>query len=359
MKREQSLTDNITIVTWNINGVGNKLENSLCKNLILDKDIICLNEIKTAHTFSVPGFHTYTSRGENRHRGGCAVLMKNRLHAELCHMDIMEDLILFRFRSIPITFISCYIPPKDSPYFSLEAVARLNSLLRENPTENYMLVGDLNCKYAGLRESFVKDSNVYQYRLPEDNMIRPNDNAQILLDVLCPSMTLINGLCNSDTSVGFTNALTFRQRNRWVSELDHVYISDRIVNAVTALDINSDLRLPSNHAPVSTTLDISKVDCRLAMLQNLESRSVSLGNYSSLKYNPSCLSSPQIRWNKICKREVADYLTRTEPPIIDERFEVNDMVAKVNFALRECLVQNEIRVETQLSRPHDELQPRP
>ena len=52
MKREQSLTDNITIVTWNINGVGNKLENSLCKNLILDKDIICLNEIKTAHTFS-------------------------------------------------------------------------------------------------------------------------------------------------------------------------------------------------------------------------------------------------------------------------------------------------------------------
>ena len=42
--------------------------------------------IKTAETFSIPGYVSYTSSGDDaRHRGGCAVLIRNRLNEELAH----------------------------------------------------------------------------------------------------------------------------------------------------------------------------------------------------------------------------------------------------------------------------------
>ena len=116
-------------MSWNINGVKNKLENNQVQNFMLDYDIVCLNETKTDQKFDLPVYQTYLSRGDNRHRGGCAVLVKSYLNKMLCHMNWNNaDLVVFKFQFIPITFIAAYIPRHDSPYFSDDIIASVNGI---------------------------------------------------------------------------------------------------------------------------------------------------------------------------------------------------------------------------------------
>ena len=150
--RSEQRDPTLTVITWNVNGVKNKLENSAVQNILFEADIVCLNEIKTGLSCALPGYVTYTSGGDRKHRGGCAVLIKNRLNDELLQMNRSEqDLIRFWFKQYSkIQFTATYIPPSDSPYFSLDCIARLNTAVCENPDDNVVILGDLNCRYASL-----------------------------------------------------------------------------------------------------------------------------------------------------------------------------------------------------------------
>ena len=89
-----------------------KLENPFVYSNITKANVICLNEIKTDKTFGIPGYKTFTSGGPERHRGGVAVLIDNKLSEDLVRVDCSNpDVVIFRFASVPITFIACYIPP--------------------------------------------------------------------------------------------------------------------------------------------------------------------------------------------------------------------------------------------------------
>ena len=63
---------------WNIHGVGNRLENKTVLDWISSHHIIFLSELKTGWQFSVPGYVVIRkTEGNNMHRGGVAVLVKN------------------------------------------------------------------------------------------------------------------------------------------------------------------------------------------------------------------------------------------------------------------------------------------
>lgn len=67
------------IISWNVNGVKNKMENNLVWQVLKQADIVFLNEIKIGSLFSLPGFKTYKSAAVKSNRGGCAMLIRNNL----------------------------------------------------------------------------------------------------------------------------------------------------------------------------------------------------------------------------------------------------------------------------------------
>ena len=165
---------NLSIVTWNINGVCNKLENRKVREVLQSYDIICLNETKTSANFSLPGYVTYTSSGENLNRGGCAVLLKNPISTAIVEIECSKtDYVYFRLKGCPdVMFVSCYIAPKSSPYYGVDMVADLNTLMNMYPERRFVIFGDTNSRFATLRHMLLECallriiSGFALYRLP-------------------------------------------------------------------------------------------------------------------------------------------------------------------------------------------------
>lgn len=70
----------LKVLSWNINGVKNKLEKKIVQNLVQKYDIISLNEVKTPLSISFPGYNSFKSsvRG-SWERGGTVIFIKNYL----------------------------------------------------------------------------------------------------------------------------------------------------------------------------------------------------------------------------------------------------------------------------------------
>lgn len=76
--RPQQHQKQLSILSWNVNGVRTKLEKKNVQDLLLDYDIVCFSEIKTPLSVSLPGYVTYKSqKKEAPHRGGTIAMLKN------------------------------------------------------------------------------------------------------------------------------------------------------------------------------------------------------------------------------------------------------------------------------------------
>ena len=257
------------------------------------------------------------------------------------------DIIHFRFRNNPITFVSCYIPPRDSPYASMDMVARLNSLLCENPDERYMILGDMNSRYANLRDTFLIDNrrtDLY-YSPSPDPIDKPNENAKLLIGVVKP-LLLINRLCGPNFQ--FPHRLTYRQKTRWVSELDHIYVSRSLLNAVHSLQIIDDMTLPSNDATVSVSISLSQFDDRDNILKNLELRAAQLGDHTPASLNRgNRLTRPQIKWSEGISRRMIERLESCEPPDIESTPNIDALFSEIDDSIRSHVSQVKLRSDAQ------------
>ena len=186
------------IISWNINAVKNKLEQPRVQAYLKNADIILLNEIKTGVHFSLPGYNCFTSGGNNTHRGGCAILVRNSLSAEIYDLDnSREDFITFGLKSLPdIQFICLYLPPSDSPYFTVDNLSRTNALVSSKPGGKFVILGDINSRFGKLRSCFLDNKvvgNHWSYE-PVSHDTRQNTNAKYIVNCLAPSLVLLNDL---------------------------------------------------------------------------------------------------------------------------------------------------------------------
>lgn len=355
MRGEQS--ELISIVTWNINSVKSKLTNANVQARLSVSDIIMLNEIKTDLPFNLPGYVTYVSRGaQGAHRGGCAILLRNQLNDRLSFMDCsVPDQIKFGLRPYTnVIFISAYIPPKSSPYFSMDSVSHLNSTICEAIRENRSLVllGDMNCRFANLRSAFRENmsDNSTSYAPTQDPVTTPNSNASCLIGMLKP-LILVNGLQGPDFQ--YTCALTYRMKDRWVSELDHCLVSPDLVKSISGFDIDPDTRLPSNHAPVRVTFN-ADLWRKGTDYSELASRASQLGDHrTNAQLNPDSqlnaqqnpdFSRRQLKWQRTDSQQFTAYLEATAPPTIDPvNWDINDVCVETDSVMRSALEQSRVR----------------
>lgn len=326
MIREQRYNVKLRLCTWNINAVRTKLDKDEIRSFFNCVDIICLNEIKTQIRFTIPGYVSYIN-AQDSNRGGVAVLVRKDVNRLLSHVDYStKDQIRFQLKCWPrITFIACYIPPEDSPYFNLDSIASLSSTFQSDPEMLFVVLGDLNCRYGELCDRFLETSDMpWSYRDITDT--KPNRNAKRLIDVL-ESLIMLNGLDSGKTV--FSGDKTYRQGSEWKSTLDHVYVSESLVSYVEDFSVRNDAVLPSDHAPVFFSLT---PECRSVGMDKdeLQLRSGQLGSHE-FPQKPVC--KKQIRWEHMDSVRLESALSEIAPPEITpgiNGFDINTTMTNIN-----------------------------
>lgn len=99
--------------------------------------------------------------------------------------------------------------------------------------------------------------------------VQPNDNA--LLGVCIEEKLIMgNNLCIGEKI--YSSNRTYRQSRVWVSKLDSCIMSTDIVKPLCNFNVNQDLALPSDHAPVSIVTSATN-------LESLFTRASRLGDH--------------------------------------------------------------------------------
>ena len=113
-----------------------------------------------------------------------------------------------------------------------------------------------------------------------------NSNGELLKGICIDfNLVLLNNL--KYKLKHFSNLLTFRQKENWVSQLDICIVSKGLIDNVSSLDVNQDLSLPSDHAILLIQMHFDKPKVSNEVLLK---NSISLINYDHnqniSKYKP-------------------------------------------------------------------------
>ena len=99
---------------------------------------------------------------------------------------------------------------------------------------------------------------------------------------------------NLSTETGtFTGGLTFRQRKKWISELDLCIISKELISNIERFEVDQNPSLPSNHAPISIQLTFPERDLNL---QQILTRSTDIETHPC-KPKPIC--KPPVTYKRL------------------------------------------------------------
>ena len=313
----------------------NKLENPRLMHFLRTFDIICLNETKTPLPFTVPGYICYRSVGENLHRGGCALLIKNNISHLVQQVPTpCEDCIWLRMKCLPnSTIVALYIPPSDSVYHSLAPLTEVQAFLHDNPSEKMLLIGDMNARFGDAREEFLHDKVLpanTRYQPSADPIENPNENARYALSSLS-SLLLVNGLTMGSKS--HQSELTYRRGSKWISELDSCLISPSHIHTIKDFVVHQRSDLLSDHAPISLTLDTEAAQATLIT----ESRASALGN-SYVAPTPTTVihNKRPIRMSDVNIEAASEALAALQPPSLDPTINLDAVIQEMNSALYDC-----------------------
>ena len=261
----------------------NKLESDIVLQWLHSHDIVVLGEIKTAKLPHIPGFIPKISKSANSKRGGLAVLVKAYLYPDVYNIDdSVNEQLWFSLHSVPgIRFCGAYITPSSSTYFTETEIANLQAKSSDK-SSRYVIVGDLNSRFGTKINELVSPRNQKaRYNIIDHG---ENENGKKMINILKDNnLMVINNL--KTESKEFTSSLTYRVRNRWISELDVCIVSDDLVATVSHFHVNSDLSFPSNHAPVSVNFEFPE---SALGLHELVCRSEDIGMYHVTKQTSLC-----------------------------------------------------------------------
>jgi exonuclease III len=338
-----NIVDTISIASWNIHGARNKLESTIVMHLLRTFDVIFLNEVKSALPLSFPGFVCYQSKSNNMHRGGCAILIQNYLASQVNSLEILHpECIVLKLKFMPTTsIIGCYIPPSDSPYHSFAPLSETLQLIEKaTPDDRFILIGDLNARFAGEKQAFVTSMNLpgeWHYLPNPDQTSTANANARYVMNTLAESLVLLNGLQHN--TARFQTALTFRQKQKWISELDVCLVSPHCITAIQDFIIQQRTDLPSDHAPISIVVNVDKINPTSEDLSDINNRASELGRHSAEQYNRESQNEERrlrtrkpIKMVNIEKEKLIETLGAIQPPDLNS-MDIDAIAETVNDSL--------------------------
>ena len=153
----------VSFLTWNINGIADKLGDPDIHTFIKKYDVIALLEtMKDKHyEIDIPGFINWHFARESRHKnakrasGGFLVLVKQHLNQYISVEQTNQYVVWLSFKSHPIIHIGfVYIPPigttstRDTcPFDDLQ-----DEIVSKRCTGQVYISGDFNSRTAEIRD---------------------------------------------------------------------------------------------------------------------------------------------------------------------------------------------------------------
>ena len=282
----------LSILALNICGVKSKLESQCIKDLFSTFDLIFLSEIKCTYPFAIPGFDCTRSSviaGEET-RGGVAVLIRASLRSYVYQMETHKDLISFKMKHAPaLTFMAAYVAPRDSPYFSATTYATINEICKRDHGE-IVLMGDFNARMDALQTNFGEEQKQIHYEPNIDPST--NTNGHDLISLMKKNkLKPLNHMTYREKR--FKGGYTFKKRSNWISQLDWAIVSSSILDTIQDMEVMSEPRVPSDHAPIRLMITETKVPD-----EDLLHRAEDLGTSSWQNHNSRTPGIPFRRINE-------------------------------------------------------------
>ena len=251
---EQGSSFTLLFGSVNIHGFKNKLDSPIFFSWLVERDIVFICELKSVIP-DIPGYKVILSRTENIERGGAALLIKNYLVPFLIDVDLSEyDQIWFKLLIAPdVLFGACYIPPADSPYYHDSNFAFAHAKCLHAPEKTKVVFGDTNSRLGQHVSQLVENDPRFSY-IPVDTVpaLLPHGKKSIALCKDCDMLVVNNLRCGDKV---FPGGLSFRKRNKWISELDICMISRNDTHRIGSFVVDQRLDFPSDHAPISFSFD--------------------------------------------------------------------------------------------------------
>ncbi|ELT94648.1 hypothetical protein CAPTEDRAFT_207491 [Capitella teleta] len=183
--------------------------------------------------------------------------------------------------------------------------------------QKFILIGDLNARFGNERTALIEEKNFpmpTHYAPSLDPVTSTNVNARYAIESLRNSFVLLDELCSG--SATHKTALRFRQRSRWLSELDTSFASPELLPLIRDFEIHQRLDLPSDQAPISCCIALNRLECSRNM-QPLVDRAEELGRPSTQQdpsNNTSLYQRRTIKVSQIDSQLAAEALNTTPPP---------------------------------------------
>ena len=328
----------LRLCSLNICGIRDKVEtHPFLVHYVQSFDLIWLSEVKTGLRVSVPGYVTYQNVNmEHSHRGGIVLLVKNMFVSFVSYVDMSAPSQIWIKLSCcqNLTFGGCYIPPADSTFYDPAIVGQVQARLQMSE-ELPILIGDLNARVWSQEALATLWPDSYgSYRNLADQTV--NGQGRVILQLCADTdSVVVNHLSLPDRSYG--GSLSFKKQE-WISEIDLCIASKPAIPFISHLNINQNVRLPTDHAPVEVHIEL--VRCSPDMNATL-ARSEALGSH----YVPE---PPRIlRGPPLCRVDQPAFRTLMEnqaPPAINQYGDLNNLVTQLtsnmNAAAKTAKVHN-------------------
>ena len=305
-----------------------------------------ISELHSNIPISAPGYCTFQHR--ECPGGGLAALVSHALAPQLTKVDLScMNQCWIELDDLPnVAIVGCYLPPPDSPYFSIEYLATLQSRVISSE-KHIIIVGDLNARCGERIRELTIEKPLLSYPHLPDPVRPPKSNGKALLE-FCKNTntTIINNL--KTTNSHFRGSLTFKKRNRWISELDLAITSTSLIDCIVDLVLNTSDRMPSDHAALSLSVHLPK-DQKIHLKQ-LITRASYLGEHSVCELQAQFRTRRAIPYSSISSSDVLTALNDQPPPDTNDITEAVESLAQRLYALardnkrpREVFDQQQLR----------------
>ena len=300
-----------------------------------EHEIVVLSEIHRATVKHAPGFTPIVAKNDSpTYRGGLAILFKHSIYPEVYDIDkSVPEQIWFKLRSIPtVQFCGAYVAPADSLYTNESSFAEIQARTI-NDNLHYVIVGDFNARCGDGVHELVHQTPDMQYNVV-DSVI--NSNGRDVLQVCSDNKLLILNNLQTDKNL-FEGGLTFRQKKKWVSELDLCLLSASLLSCTKNLHVSQDTNDPSDHAPVSAEFIFTP---DLVHPRSLLTRAENTGGHAVLMssaYNISMCRKP-IPYHHIHQLQFCEMLQDCSPPTFDGK-SVDSLCTEFSDLIYECAMK--------------------
>ncbi|CAG2188723.1 unnamed protein product [Mytilus edulis] len=350
------MKEQLSISSWNVHGLGDKIDDPFFLNNIKSDINILLETWKgECEEFKVKGFNLISKcrkkkKGSRRYSGGIIIYIRKEYMKGISYLkdaSLSENRLWLKVDkyffglSDDIYICASYIPPVSSTHFENDFIMLDHELSTLSNRGKILVIGDLNSRTGELPDYIKNDSlqinnfdgsdllppdyaiDIENKRINQDKVL--NTHGKNLLDLcLSSGLRIVNGRLLGD-SLGY---YTYMSKNGF-STVDYALVSESLLSSVQYFKTN-DFTYLSDHAKIDLFLKCSINENAEFKLDNNKWKSINTYKWTEQSKNLviNALSTDYIR-EEIISLEILD-INKTQDGVDEAVEKLTDILQNIS-----------------------------